>query len=79
MQELILLNTDYEACKLNKEDIKSGIYCLENSVNGKKYVGQAINLEKRRKEHGHKDRSKGCKALRNALKNMVMINLYIQL
>lgn len=51
---------------MNKEDIKSGIYCLENSINGKKYIGQAENLEKRRREHGYKDRSKGCHALRNA-------------
>ena len=51
---------------MNKEDIRSGIYCLENSANGKKYIGQAQNLEKRRREHGYKDRNKGCHALRNA-------------
>lgn len=25
----------------------SGIYCIENKFNGKKYVGQSVNLEKR--------------------------------
>ena len=28
-----------------------GIYCFENSINGKKYIGQSIDLEKRYKEH----------------------------
>jgi predicted GIY-YIG superfamily endonuclease len=27
-----------------------GIYCIENKSNGKKYVGQGINVEKRMKE-----------------------------
>ena len=29
-------------------EIKSGIYCIENIVNGKKYVGSSINVYKRR-------------------------------
>lgn len=28
-----------------------GIYCFENKLNGKKYIGQSINIEKRYKEH----------------------------
>jgi len=31
--------------------MKSGIYCIENIVNHKKYIGQAVNLEKRVYEH----------------------------
>jgi len=29
----------------------SGIYCIRNTVNGKVYVGQAVNLHKRKREH----------------------------
>ncbi len=31
--------------------IGSGIYCYENTVNGKKYIGQSINLKKRISDH----------------------------
>lgn len=28
-----------------------GIYCIENISNGKKYIGQAVNIERRKNEH----------------------------
>lgn len=32
----------------------TGIYCIENQTNGKKYVGQAVNIEKRWRQHRNK-------------------------
>lgn len=32
----------------------TGIYCIENQKNGKKYVGQAVNIEKRWRQHRNK-------------------------
>ena len=32
-------------------EIKSGIYCIENIVNKKKYIGSSINVYKRRNRH----------------------------
>lgn len=32
----------------------TGIYCIENQINGKKYVGQAVDIEKRWKQHRQK-------------------------
>ncbi|MFA7709416.1 MAG: VOC family protein [archaeon] len=46
--------------------IKSGIYKILNIVNGKQYVGSAVNLEKRKKEHFY------------ALKKQKHINTYLQ-
>lgn len=28
-----------------------GIYCIENTINGKKYIGQSVNIEKRINQH----------------------------
>lgn len=35
----------------NKYSLSSGIYCFENKINNKKYIGQADNLNRRIKEH----------------------------
>lgn len=46
----------------------SGIYCFENIINGKKYIGQADNLNRRIKRHvaGLRGNYDGCVALQNS-------------
>ena len=46
--------------------MKSGIYCIINNVNNKIYIGQALNLKKRFKEH------------KRTLKNNTHANEYLQ-
>ena len=33
------------------KDIISGIYCIENKINHKKYIGQSVNIYQRRNQH----------------------------
>lgn len=33
--------------------MKSGIYCFQNRINGKKYIGQAVDLDRRLYEHSY--------------------------
>lgn len=41
-----------ESIKNYKSDLQqSGIYCIENTANGKRYIGQSINIEKRIYQH----------------------------
>lgn len=35
----------------------TGIYCIENTANGKKYIGQASDIEKRWTQHKQKLRN----------------------
>jgi group I intron endonuclease len=50
--------------RLRKTPI-SGIYIVTNNVNGKRYVGQSIDIERRWNQHRY---GKGSLLLRNAIK-----------
>jgi group I intron endonuclease len=45
---------DYKMVEYKKFSKTSGIYCIENLIDGKKYIGKAINLQKRIREHLNK-------------------------
>lgn len=49
-----------------QEDIKSGIYCIENTINNKKYIGQSVNIKDRWRRH------------KSELKNNIHDNDYLQ-
>lgn len=44
----------------------SGIYCIENKINNKKYIGQSININRRWQEH------------KNELDKNIHVNQYLQ-
>ena len=43
-----------------------GIYCIENKINGKRYYGSSMNIERRLKQH------------RRGLRKGIHINVYLQ-
>ena len=49
-----------------KKNIISGIYCYENLINGKKYIGQSLNIHKRQIHHYLNQGMDGCSALQGA-------------
>ena len=51
----------------NMKTIKSGIYCITNKINGKKYIGCSIDIERRWHQHKNMKQNKHTSALRNAL------------
>lgn len=48
--------------------MRSGIYRIDNIINGKCYIGSSIDLDRRRKEHAYSlsNNSHGNKHLQNA-------------
>lgn len=42
-----------------QDNFKSGIYCIENMINNKKYIGQSINIEARWSKH-RSELNRGC-------------------
>ena len=38
-----------------------GIYCFTNNINGKKYIGQSVNIQQRFREHKSKYQNKNNK------------------
>lgn len=51
--------------------MESGIYCIENKINGKKYIGQAKDTNKRMWKH-----HRGCVALNGAIEKYGNDNFY---
>lgn len=58
---------------------KCGIYCIENKINGKKYIGQSIDISRRWTEHRQKSRFDKGTILYNSFKKYGVenFNFYI--
>lgn len=64
----LLIFMKIQIMKISKDLVnKSGIYCIENIINGKKYIGKSINIYYRL--HRHK-----CDLLKNRHKNPILQN-----
>lgn len=71
------MNSQLKKCKLrvNTCNMRSGIYLLRNNINGKVYIGQSKNIEKRLRRHELSIKYNYIKTyIKNAIKEYGWIN-----
>lgn len=59
--------------------MKSGIYVYRNNINGKSYVGQSLDIQRRINQHNHKLSIEGdnCTVLQRAVNKYGIENFYV--